>query len=70
MNIKHDIGKVSPLQLIIITFLEAIFYSINKSVFCVGVINFFDGMKIYNFKKISNMISNIIYISVILYMYI
>jgi hypothetical protein len=37
------IGKVSPLQLIIMTFFEVIFYSINKSVLVWGVVDLVDG---------------------------
>jgi ammonium transporter Rh len=37
------IGKVSPLQLIIMTFFEVIFYSINKSVLVWGLVDLVDG---------------------------
>lgn len=37
------IGKVSPLQLVIMTLLETVFYSINKSIFLVGALQFIDG---------------------------
>lgn len=37
------IGKVSPLQLIVMTFIEAIFYSLNKAVLLLGVVNLVDG---------------------------
>jgi hypothetical protein len=37
------IGKISPLQLVMMTILECIFYSINKSIFLVGALGFIDG---------------------------
>lgn len=37
------IGKVSPLQLVIMTFFEVIFYSINKSVLVWGLVDLVDG---------------------------
>jgi hypothetical protein len=37
------IGKVSPLQLVVMTFIEAIFYSLNKAVLLLGVVNLVDG---------------------------
>ncbi len=37
------IGKVSPLQLVVMTFFEVIFYSINKSVLVWGVVDLVDG---------------------------
>jgi hypothetical protein len=37
------IGKVSPLQLVIMTILETVFYSINKCIFLVGALQFIDG---------------------------
>jgi ammonium transporter Rh len=36
------IGKVNPLQLIIMTFVEAIFYSINKMLLVFGVVTLMD----------------------------
>merc|ERR1719498_1627992 len=36
------IGKVSPLQLVIMTILECIAYSLNKSIFLVGALGFID----------------------------
>jgi ammonium transporter Rh len=40
------IGKVSPLQLIIMTFFEVIFYSINKSVLVWGLVDLVDGKRV------------------------
>jgi hypothetical protein len=37
------IGKASPLQLIVMMFFEAIFFSINKRLLCMGVVEFIDG---------------------------
>lgn len=37
------IGKVSPLQLVVMTMFECVFYSINKSVFLAGYLDFIDG---------------------------
>lgn len=36
------IGKVSPLQLVFMTFFEAIFYSLNKAVLLLGVVDLVD----------------------------
>lgn len=36
------IGKVNPLQLVVLTFLECIFYSINKSLLLFGVVDLVD----------------------------
>lgn len=43
------IGKVSPLQLVVMTFFEVIFYSINKSVLVWGVVDLVDGIFYYLF---------------------
>jgi ammonium transporter Rh len=36
------IGKTSPFQLVVMTFFETIFYSINKVMLCMGVVKFVD----------------------------
>ena len=36
------IGKVNPLQLVIMTLFEAMFYAFNKSIFLVGALDFVD----------------------------
>ena len=43
------IGKISPLQLVIMTLLECIFYSINKSIFLVGALDVIDGACIISY---------------------
>lgn len=49
------IGKISPLQLVIMTIVECIFYSINKSIFLVGALGTIDGMLslLYSFNSCS-----------------
>jgi ammonium transporter Rh len=37
------IGKVSPLQLVVMTFFECIFYSVNTSMLMFGVADLVDG---------------------------
>jgi hypothetical protein len=37
------IGKASPLQLVIMTMFECVFYAINKGVFLAGYLDFIDG---------------------------
>jgi ammonium transporter Rh len=37
------IGKVSPLQLVVMTLIEAVFYSLNKVILLLGVVNLVDG---------------------------
>ena len=36
------IGKTSPLQLIVMTFIESFFYAVNKVMLCLGVVEFVD----------------------------
>ena len=43
------IGKISPLQLVIMTLLECVFYSINKSIFLVGALDVIDGACIISY---------------------
>jgi ammonium transporter Rh len=38
------VGKASPLQLVVMTFFECIFYAINKRMLCMGVVDSVDGM--------------------------
>ncbi len=40
------VGRVSPLQLLVMVALECVFYSINKSLLLVGWLDFIDG-KVY-----------------------
>jgi len=37
------IGRVSPLQLVLMVLLQCVFYSVNKSMLLVGWLDFIDG---------------------------
>jgi hypothetical protein len=53
------IGKVSPLQLVIMTMFECVFYAINKGVFLAGYLDFIDGKTC--FETDSEATTNLLY---------